>query len=132
MDEFRLLCQRAVAKRDKTIREARAEYSRTVREITKLARILGEREAAKIAVADRAIHKANGKPYRTLTAIQAAERVLSEGKPLTLVELTLEIQRRGCRAEDDPRAVFKSIRSGFYYHRGRFSRGEDGRWGRIP
>jgi hypothetical protein len=128
MDEFRLLCQRAVAKRDKTIREARAEYSRTLREIAHLAQLLGEAEASKLAVEDRAINKANGKPYRRLTAIQAAERVLSEGKPLTLVELTLEVQRRGCRSEDDPRAVFKSIQSGFYYHRGRFQRGEGGKW----
>jgi hypothetical protein len=31
MDAIRLLCQRAVAKRDNTIREARAEYSRIAR-----------------------------------------------------------------------------------------------------
>jgi hypothetical protein len=128
MDAIKLLRLRAAARRDEKIKAARAEYSHTLRQLTEIGLALGEPEAAKIGIADRRIHESNGKPFNKLTVIQAAERVLSEGKPLTAVELALEIQRRGCRADDDPRAVLGSVRSAFYYHRGRFSRDADGKW----
>jgi hypothetical protein len=47
---------------------------------------------------------------------------------MSLAELTLEVQRRGCRSLDDPRAVAHAINSGLQYYRGKFKRDRDGRW----
>ena len=47
-----------------------------------------------------------------LKATAVPREVLLEGKPMTLVELTLEVQRRGYRVGDDPWAVRNSIWSG--------------------
>jgi len=44
-------------------------------------------------------------------ASRVARAILLEGKPMTLVELTIEVQRRGCRSLDDPRIVAKAIRN---------------------
>jgi len=54
--------------------------------------------------------------------------VLREGKPLTLVELTIEIMNRGCRASDDPKVVANAVRGSLCYHKGRFRRDEAGQW----
>jgi hypothetical protein len=65
--------------------------------------------------------------YSGLKATTVAREILLEGKPMTLVELTIEVQRRGCRSQDDPRAVAHALRSGLRYHRG-FKRDGEGRW----
>ncbi len=63
-----------------------------------------------------------------MKATTVAREILLEGKPLTMVELTLEVQRRGCRSLDDPRAMAHAIRSGLQYYRRQFKRDRDGRW----
>jgi len=60
------------------------------------------------------------KSPKEATAIQAAEAVLAEGKPLTLIELTIEVMKRGCRATDDPKVVANAIRGSLSYHKRRF------------
>jgi hypothetical protein len=66
-----------------------------------------------------------------MTVVMAAESILKEGTPLTLVELTLEVQARGCRTGDNPRAVAHAIRGAFYYHRNRFQRDAKLRWSLV-
>ena len=65
--------------------------------------------------------------YSGLRAATVAREILSEGKPMTLVELTVEVQRRGCRSLDDPRAVAHAI-SALLYRPGQFRKDERGRW----
>lgn len=79
-------------------------------------------------MARRRIRRADDKPFSDLTAIQAAERVLLDGIPLRLTELTLEVQRRGCRPGDDPRKLAHSIENSMLYHGLRFKRDKAGRW----
>ena len=38
-----------------------------------------------------------------------------EGKAMTITELTIEAQRRGCRSSDSPRVVAHAIRNGLPY-----------------
>ena len=66
--------------------------------------------------------------YSGLKATTVAKEILLEGKPMTLAELTLEVQRRGCRSLDDPRAVAHAINSGLQYYRRQFKRDGNGRW----
>ena len=63
-----------------------------------------------------------------LKATTVAREVLIEGKPMTLVELTIEVQRRGCRMGDDPSALKNAISSGLQYYSREFRKGSDGRW----
>ena len=63
-----------------------------------------------------------------MKATTVAREVLLEGKAMTLVELTLEVQRRGCRSQDDPRLVAKAIRNGLNHYRREFKRDGNGRW----
>ncbi|MEN1682026.1 MAG: hypothetical protein AAGJ46_20795, partial [Planctomycetota bacterium] len=62
------------------------------------------------------------------TAVAAAEVVLAERGPLSLIELAAEVQARGCRAGDDPRRLVENLRGSLRYHAGRFVLDEDGRW----
>src|SRR3954451_1644072 len=121
MDGIDLLRQQALAKRNTAIQAARREYHAAVKEINALARKLNL--------------KPQGRPRKrlpagdpNLKATTLAREVLLEGKPLTIVELTLEVQRRGCRPRDDPRAVAHAIRSGLQNHGREFKRDEKGRW----
>ena len=65
---------------------------------------------------------------RGMTATKAAETVLRESQPLTIIELVIALQRRGCRTYDNPRKVAKCLRSAFYYHRERFRQDAEKRW----
>lgn len=67
--------------------------------------------------------------YSKMYAIEAGEHVLRELGPMTLVELTIEVQRRGCRPGDAPRKLEHNLRVGLIYHSERFSRDREGRWG---
>lgn len=125
-DAYTLLRLQARAKRDKLIRAARNEYTATVAEIGKLAKII--RQKRPTLPETRLVRSGDGKPFSDMTAIEAAETVLLEGEALRLTELTLEVQARGCRAGDDPRAVSHAIRSAMRYHKLRFKRDKAGRW----
>jgi hypothetical protein len=65
---------------------------------------------------------------RHLTAIAAAEAVLRERGPLTLVEIAVELQILGCRTQDTPRQIMRSLRESFRYHKDKFKQDADKRW----
>ncbi len=121
MDGIDLLRQQALAKRNAAILAAKRQYHATLKEIKALQRKVGLKRPGrprKIVASD----------YSGLKATTVAREVLLEGKPMTIVELTLEVQRRGCRSLDDPRAVAHAIRSGLQYYRRQLKRDRNGRW----
>jgi hypothetical protein len=63
-----------------------------------------------------------------MPVVRAAAIILLDKQPLTLPEIVVEMQQRGCRSLDDPIRVSKALRGSFRYHRKRFSRDADGRW----
>jgi len=130
MDAYKSLRRQAQEKRDYAIRAARAEYAQALREIARLARIMRVANHRLPPVQDRKVRysDSDGKPFSGKTLVVAVETVLRDSGPLRLTELTLEVQRRGCRAGDDPRRVAHAIRSAFTYHRARFRRDKAGRW----
>ena len=73
----------------------------------------------------------DGQSLMGMTAIKAAETVLRESGPLTIVELVIALQSRGCRSFDDPRKLAKCLRSSFYYHRERIRKDRQGRWALV-
>ena len=121
MDGIDLLRQQALLKRNATILAAKREYQAALKEIRVLQRKLGLKPMGrprKIVASD----------YSGLKATTVAREILLEGKPMTLAELTIEVQRRGCRSLDDPRAVAHAIRSGLQHYRRQFRKDEKGRW----
>ncbi|HEX4412838.1 MAG TPA: hypothetical protein VH107_04365 [Lacipirellulaceae bacterium] len=121
MDGIDLLKAQAVTRRNAAILAAKREYHKTLLEITALNRKLGI--------------KPMGRPRKrlpagdpNLKATTVAREVLLEGKPMTLVELTLEVQRRGCRSVDDPRQVSHAIREGLRKYAREFRKDDKGRW----
>ncbi len=133
MDGIKLLRAEARAKRDKAMQEARIEYLLATREIRAVERKLRSADARRRVRRASRYMADRDESFKTLTVVQAAERLLQAGKPLTVVELTIELQRRGCRANDDPKAVANAVRSGLAYHGDRFYRDGAGRWViRVP
>jgi hypothetical protein len=127
MNPIQQLIADARTKRDSAITKARMDYRATMREIKSLQhRLRATKEKKPRYVKPR---KADPKsPYFNMTTIQAAELVLREGKPLTLVELVVEVQERGCRMADDPRRVMRAIQGSLKYHSDRFRQDCEGRW----
>jgi hypothetical protein len=124
MDGIELLRQQALLKRNATILAAKREYHATLKEIAALQRKIGVKRPGrprKIIASD----------YSGLKATTVAREVLLEGKPMDIVELTLEVQRRGCRSLDEPRAVAHAIRSGLQHYRRQFRKDHAGRWGVV-
>ena len=120
MDGIELLRQQALLKRNATILAAKREYAASLKEIKLLQRKLDLKRPGrprKIVASD----------YSGLRATTLAVEILREGRPMSLAELTIEVQRRGCRSMDDPRALAKCIDSGLYNHRREFKR-VAGRW----
>jgi hypothetical protein len=121
MDGIDLLRTQALAKRNAAIMAARREYHAALKEINVLKRKLGLKPMGrprKIIASD----------YAGLKATTVAREILLEGKPMTMVELTLEVQRRGCRPLDSPRDVAHAIRSGLKHYRREFRKDNAGRW----
>jgi len=123
MDGIQLLQHQALAKRNAAIMAARREYATAIKEIRALQHKLGIRRPG------RPRKVVPGDP--TLKATTVARAVLSEGKPMGIVELTLEVQRRGCRMQDDPRAVAHAINSGLGNYPRQFRKDDKGRWGVV-
>jgi len=128
MDGINLLKEEARAKRDKLIQYARNEYRLAIREIRTVERKLYSADSRRRVRLFKQFNTVGDDSLQSATAIQAAEVVLREGKPLTLVELTIEVMTRGCRANDDPKVVANALRGSLSYHKGRFSRDGEGRW----
>ena len=121
MDGIDLLRAQALQKRNAAIAAARREYAAALKEITALKRKLGLKPIGrprKIIASD----------YAGLKATTVAKEILLEGKPMTMVELTLEVQRRGCRPLDTPRDVAHAIRRGLQYYARQFRKDDKGRW----
>lgn len=132
MNPIEVLYADARAKRDSAIQKARAEYALDVRDIRAIARKLRSHGSKKPRYpAFRNPVRARNHSCRELTVIGAAELILREGEPMTLVELTIEVQRRGCRTNDDPHAVLSAINSSFRYHRDRFRKDGKGLWSLV-
>src|SRR5712671_5843561 len=121
MDGIDLLRRQALAKRNAAIQAARREYHASLKEIR--------------ALASKLNLKPVGRPRKrlpagdpNLKATTVAREILLEGKPMTMVELTIEVQRRGCRPLDHPTEVAHAIRSGLQHYRREFRKDERGRW----
>lgn len=130
MDTYELLRMKARERRDRIIKAARADYRRALKQIDKLLRALDD-------PADQCHRKVptlqfksadESNALRHFTAIAAAEAVLNECGPMTLVELAVELQMRGCRTQDTPRQITRSLRESFRYHADRFRCDADKRW----
>jgi hypothetical protein len=127
MTPYHELRRLAREKRDKAFQTAREEYAATMSSIAALSRSLSGQNHLVTPIDSRTIRGVD-KPFSQLSLTAAAERVLRETGPLRIAELTLEVQQRGCRHDQDPRKVVHAIRSALTYHRGRFSKDEQGRW----
>jgi hypothetical protein len=121
MDGIDLLRQQALLRRNAAIRAAKREYHAALKEINAIARKLRIKQRGRPC-------KIQASDYSGLKATTVAVEILREGKPMSLAELTIEVQRRGCRTTDDPRAVAHAIDSGIRYYRQEFKRDEAGRW----
>jgi hypothetical protein len=121
MDAIELLLDQARTRRDTAILEAKREYHYALRQIQELNRKLRLRKPAK----PRRIMPGE---HPSLKATTVARAILMEGRPMTMVELTLEVQRRGCRSGDRPRAVAHAIRAGLRYYSREIRRDDNGRW----
>ena len=130
MDEaLELLRQKALDRRNVAIQAAKREYFLALRDIRNLARKLSleKRGRPRKVQYDTPIRNGNGS-CEDWSVVHTIELILGEGRPLTLVELTIEVQRRGCRAKDDPRVVAKAVRNCLGNYPDRFKRDEAGRW----
>lgn len=111
------------------MRAVRDEYRRDLIAITKLTNKLVGR-TRKRPHSNRAIRASGKTPFSELYISEAVSVVLRDSA-MTLTELTLEVQRRGCRKDDDPRRVAHAIRAAMLYHRQRFKRDKAGRWSTV-
>jgi hypothetical protein len=127
MDAYSQLRKQAAEKRDRAIQAARDEYAQTLREIARLSTLMDQKPKTTSPIVGK-LRRSPDTPFSELTLIEAAERILLESQPMRLTEITLEVQRRGCRPASDPRKVLNSIRTGFAYHRHRFKRDRGGFW----
>ena len=126
MSIFNELRSQAKAKRNRAMRAVRDEYNRDLREITKLAnKLVGC--PRKRPHSTRAVRARGDVPFCELYISEAISVVLRDSA-MTLTELTLEIQQRGCRQHDDPRKVMHAVRGSLLYHRERYKRDKAGRW----
>jgi hypothetical protein len=96
MDGIDLLRREALLKRNAAILKAKREYHAALKEINAL------RGKLRIRPPGRP-RKVTEDPLLKPTAV--ARDILFEGKAMTIMELTIEAQRRGCRSSDDPRVV---------------------------
>jgi hypothetical protein len=124
MDAINLLKREALIRRNAKILAAKREYYNELKAIRALGRKLG------VCLPGRP-RKAIVTEDASLKATTVAMQILMQGKPLTLRELTLEVQRRGCRSADDYRVVSHAINSGLRHYRRHFRRDREGRWFRT-
>jgi hypothetical protein len=123
MDPLKLLRDKARQNRDKAIYNARADYRETMRQLSTLCRQLAAGEYTRLGNPTPTDFSLKGMPV-----VRAAAIILLDKQPLTLAEIVVEMQKRGCRSLDDPVRVNKTLRSSFRYHRGKFVKDAGGRW----
>jgi hypothetical protein len=121
MDGIELLKREALIRRNAKILAAKREYHNELKAIRALGRTLGVcviGRPRKVVVTENPL----------LKPMQVARAVLMEGKAMTVMELAVEAQRRGCRSADDIQLIAHAIRAGLNYHRRHFKRDGEGRW----
>jgi hypothetical protein len=116
-----LLKREALLRRNAAILKAKREYHKELKAIRALGRTLG------VCVVGRP-RKVVMTEDPTLRPTHVALAILGEGKAMKLRELTLEVQRRGCRSADDYRVVSHAINSGLSHNRHLVKRDGEGRW----
>jgi choline dehydrogenase-like flavoprotein len=121
MEAIELLRRDALLRRNAKILAAKRDYYKELKAIKTLGRSLG------VCLTGRP-RKALVTEDASLNATTVAKQILLEGKRMTLRELTLEVQRRGCRSADDYRVVSHAINSGLRNYRRHLKRDEAGRW----
>ncbi len=122
MDAIEKLRFEAREKRDRAIKQAKAEYSDALKAIRSVKRKLRGTQP------QTRVRRPESSEFSAMSAVAAAEVVLRERGPLTLVEIAAEVQARGCRAADEPRKLINNLRASLKYHATRFELGKDGRW----
>jgi hypothetical protein len=116
-----LLKREALLRRNAAILKAKRDYYHDLKVIKQIGRGVGlcmVGRPRKVEVTEDA----------SLKATAVARQILMEGHRMTLRELTLEVQQRGCRSADDYRAVSHAINTGLSNYRRHFKRDEAGRW----
>jgi hypothetical protein len=121
MDGIDLLRQQALARRNAAILKAKREYHAALKEINKLRYKLGLKPYGRP-------RKATVVEDPLLRPSAVAREILLEGKAMSIAELAIEAQRRGCRSLDDVKIVAHAIRNGLRYHRRSLKKDENGRW----
>ena len=119
-----LLKHEALLRRNAAILKAKRDYHHELKVIRQIGRSVGlcvPGRPRKVALTENPM----------LKAAVVARQLLMEGKRLTLRELTLEVQRRGCRSADSYRAVSHAIDAGLSRYRRHFKRDEQGRWSLV-
>lgn len=117
-----LLKREALLRRNAAILKAKRDYHHELKVIKQIGRSVG------LCMVGRPRKQPVASEDASLRAAAVARQILMEGKRLTLRELTLEVQRRGCRPADDYRAVSHAIDAGLSRYRRHFRRDEKGRW----
>jgi hypothetical protein len=120
MDGIDALRAQALTRRNAAVQAAKQEYHAALMEIAALARKLHLKQRGRPC-------KIGARDYTGLKAATVAMEILREGKAWSLVELTTEVQRRGCRAHDHPRAVANAVDGALRYYRKQLRRDEAGR-----
>ena len=68
-------------------------------------------------------------PIAAMSIADATEHVLAAaGRPLNNAEIVVALKEAGYKPEADPRSLMLTLRSSFKRNKGRFKRGEGGRW----
>jgi hypothetical protein len=126
-DTIELLRRQALDWRNVAISAAKREYYSAMKAIRDLERkVRDERRGRRMeSVYDQPLGPVRNTLGRK-TMIASVAEVLGEGKPMSLPELTIELQRRGVRSRDDPRVVANSVRVSL--RNKRFKRDDKGRW----
>src|SRR5712675_2299066 len=99
MNPYDDLRRHARERRDRDIQTARDRYADTIDQIYLLQARNGQRGFESDYYNRGVRYFAAEVPITKMTLVSAAERVLSESRPLRLVELVVELQRRGVRQD---------------------------------
>jgi hypothetical protein len=118
-----LLKREALLRRNAAILKAKRDYHHDLRVIKQIGRNAG------LCMVGRPRKQPVATEDASLKAVVVARQILMESKPLTLRELTLEVQRRGCRSADNYREVSHAISTGLGHSKRHFRRDGEGRWG---
>jgi hypothetical protein len=117
-----LLKREALLRRNAAVLKAKRDYYHDLKVIKQIGRGVG------LCMNGRPRKQPVATEDASLKATAVAKAILLEGHRLTLRELTLEVQRRGCRSADDYRVVSHAINSGLSHYRRHLKRDGEGRW----